>query len=1032
MKSEAPADKRQLKTERLTCDLAVAGGGLSGVCCAITAARAGLKVVLVQDRPVLGGNASSEVRLWVLGATSHMGNNNRWAREGGVLDELLVENLYRNPEGNALLFDTVLLEKVVNEPNITLLLNTAVHDLDKSGPDTIRALRAFCPQNETVYEIAAPLFCDATGDGVVGFLAGAAFRVGAEGRAEFGEGFAPAMPSQELLGHSMYFFSKDTGRPVRFVPPSFALQDITQIPRWRDIKAGDYGCRFWWLEWGGALDTIHDSEKIKWELWRVVYGVWNHIKNSGLFPEAATMTLEWVGTIPGKRESRRFEGDYILTQQDLIEQRRHADAVSFGGWAIDLHPVDGVYSPQPGCIQWHSKGVYQIPYRCLYSRNITNLFLGGRLISASHVAFGSTRVMCTCAHNGQAVGIAAALCLRQGLTPRALGAEPHIAGLQRELLRAGQFIPDVTLADPGDLAKKATLSASSEFKLATLTPCGATLPLAQSWAMMLPVQPGPMPHVTFTLDVAQATTLRAELRVSSKPRNHTPDTTLAVLELPLQAGAGQNVTLDFDQSTGMHGQDGRATPGGTGVPPVNGVATEPSAAACAAQRDTAILAVGPNTDIQIRQGAYLPHWEHTGATYAVTFRLEDALPHAVLTSWQVERENTMATARQQGRSLSEHEEERLAFLYSEKIEQHLDAGAGACWLRQEPVARIVAEALRHFDGERYRLHAWCVMPNHVHAVLTPLEGHKLADILHSWKSFTAKQANTLLGRTGAFWQPEYYDHLIRNAQQFAHSVDYVLNNPAQAGLQDWTWMGCSEKLRGTDSLPVQKSAEHGQDGRATQSVMIDQPRYAFVCLMANDALAAHLSDVRATGVLAVSQKFNRAVAKTPRQEPPPGIGIESFEFWIPQRRPEGKNLALQLHPPLACFGAANVLNGKQRPTRQPNAWLAALNDRQPALTLRWQEPQTIARVELAFDPDFDHAMESVLMGHPERVTPFCVRTFRIRDAAGQVLADYADNHQARVIIQLPAPVQTDRLTLELTAPGAQVPAVLFEIRCYAE
>jgi hypothetical protein len=760
MKIETPADKRQLQLERLACDLAVAGGGLSGVCCAITAARAGLKVVLVQDRPVLGGNASSEVRLWVLGATSHMGNNNRWAREGGVLDELLVENLYRNPEGNALIFDTILLEKVVSEPNITLLLNTAVYDLDKSGPDTIKALRAFCSQNETVYEIAAPLFCDATGDGVVGFLAGAAFRVGAEGHAEFGEGFAPPEPSQELLGHSMYFFSKDTGRPVQFIPPSFALQDITQIPRWRDIKAGDYGCRFWWLEWGGALDTIHDSEKIKWELWRVVYGVWNHIKNSGRFPEAATMTLEWVGTIPGKRESRRFEGDYILTQQDLIEQRRHADAVSFGGWAIDLHPVEGVYSPQPGCTQWHSKGVYQIPYRCLYSRNITNLFLGGRLISASHVAFGSTRVMCTCAHNGQAVGIAAALCHRQGLTPRALGAEPHIAGLQRELLRSGQFIPEVPLADPADLAQQAVISASSEYTLAALPPCGATLPLAQSWAMMLPVQPGPLPHVTFQFDVAQATTLRAELRVSSKPRNHTPDTTLGVLELPLQPGEQQNVTLAFEQQ-------------------------------------------------------------------------------------------------------------------------------------------------------------------------------------------------------------------------------------------------------------------------------MDQPRYAFVCLMANDAIAAHLSEVRATGVLAISQKFNRAVAKTPRQEPPPGIGIESFEFWIPQRRPEGKNLALQLHPPLACFGAANVVNGKQRPTRQPNAWLAALSDHQPALTLRWDTPQTIARVELAFDPDFDHAMESVLMGHPERVTPFCVRTFRLRDAAGTVLAECAENHQARALITLPAPVRTDRLTLELAAPGAQVPAALFEIRCYA-
>ena len=156
------------------------------------------------------------------------------------------------------------------------------------------------------------------------------------------------------------------------------------------------------------------------ELWKIAYGVWNHIKNSGQFSEAETLTLEWVGTIPGKRESRRFEGDLILTQQDVVEHRLHPDAVSFGGWAIDLHPVDGVYSPQSGCTQWHAKGVYQIPWRTMYSRNISNLMLAGRIISASHVAFASTRVMATSAHGGQAVGMAAALCLREGIQPRDL------------------------------------------------------------------------------------------------------------------------------------------------------------------------------------------------------------------------------------------------------------------------------------------------------------------------------------------------------------------------------------------------------------------------------------------------------------------------------------------------------------------------------------------------------------------------------------------------------------------------------------
>ena len=213
---------RALHVVKLAPDIAVIGGGISGVCAAITAARAGCKVVLVQDRPVLGGNASSEVRLWILGATSHMGNNNRWAREGGVIDELLVQNLYRNPEGNPLILDTILLERVVNEPNITLLLNTVVHDLEKSNPDTVQSVRAFCSQNSTDYEIAAPLFVDASGDGIVGFLAGAAFRIGAEARSELGEQLAPELASHGLLGHTIYFYSKDTGRPVKFVPPSFA------------------------------------------------------------------------------------------------------------------------------------------------------------------------------------------------------------------------------------------------------------------------------------------------------------------------------------------------------------------------------------------------------------------------------------------------------------------------------------------------------------------------------------------------------------------------------------------------------------------------------------------------------------------------------------------------------------------------------------------------------------------------------------------------------------------------------------------
>ena len=485
---------RPPKTARLEADLVIVGGGLAGACAAITAARAGIKVVLAQDRPVLGGNASSEVRLWALGATSHMNNNNRWAREGGVIDEILVENMYRNREGNALIFDTVLLEKVVDEDNITLLLNTAAVSVSKSDSETIESVTAFCSQNSTLYELYAPLFCDASGDGIVAFQAGAAFRMGAESREEFGEKFAPSEEYGYLLGHSIYFYTKDIGEPVKFVPPSYALDDITRIPRFRSFNTATDGCRLWWIEYGGRLDTVHETETIKWQLWKVVYGVWNYIKNSGNFPDAETLTLEWVGQIPGKRESRRFEGDYMMTQQDVIEQRGHYDAISFGGWSIDLHPADGVFSELPGCDQWHAKGVYQVPYRTQYSRNIRNLFITGRIMSASHVAFGSTRVMLTLACAAQSVGMAAAQCAKRGLLPRAIAEPQNVKLLQRDLQRAGGYIPQFRLDDDANLVRQATVSASSKLCLESLPDDGPRLSLERSYAQMLPMASRPRPR----------------------------------------------------------------------------------------------------------------------------------------------------------------------------------------------------------------------------------------------------------------------------------------------------------------------------------------------------------------------------------------------------------------------------------------------------------------------------------------------------------------------------------------------------------
>lgn len=534
-------DSRHFPHTEIHCDLLVAGGGLAGLCAALAAARDGLKVTLVQDRPVLGGNASSEVRLWANGASSHMGNNNRWAREGGIMGEILEQNLWRNKEGNPVMFDLLLLDLAQQQPGLTLLLNTALFDVG-CQEGRIAWVRGFNAINETFYQIHAAQFCDATGDGVLGYLAGAEYRIGAEEPDELDEKMAPGEHFGHQLGHSIYFYTKRTGQPVRFVPPGFALSDITAIPRYKRLTSTLNGCDLWWLEWGGRLDTVHDSEAIKWELWKIVWGVWDHIKNSGEFPDADDLTIEWVGTIPGKRESRRFMGDYLLCQQDIIEQRDHYDAVAYGGWSIDLHPADGVYSSHDGCRQFHSKGTYTIPWRSLYSKSIDNLLLTGRLISASHVAFGSARVMCTCGVLGEVVGRAAALCQRHHLTPRQLAEPERIPLLQQRLLHSGCYIPRQRLDDP---ARGASVSVSSEYQPAELSASGEWRPLSERMALLLPLRAGQaLPEISLLLRADQPRRLRVRLLESQRVGNYTPDHEVDSQWLEVSA-AQQRYTLDF-------------------------------------------------------------------------------------------------------------------------------------------------------------------------------------------------------------------------------------------------------------------------------------------------------------------------------------------------------------------------------------------------------------------------------------------------------------------------------------------------------
>jgi REP element-mobilizing transposase RayT len=184
----------------------------------------------------------------------------------------------------------------------------------------------------------------------------------------------------------------------------------------------------------------------------------------------------------------------------------------------------------------------------------------------------------------------------------------------------------------------------------------------------------------------------------------------------------------------------------------------------------------------------LPHWEAIGAVYFVTFRLADSLPHKALRRIEFIRKDILATAVQMNREISENERRRLNQLHARKIEKYLDSGAGSCSLRSPAVAEIVANALRQFNGTRYQLFAWCVMPNHVHVVFQTLVGNTLARILHSWKSYTAKQANQILNRSAEFWQREYYDRLVRDTAEFHRAVQYVIDNPKRAGLKNWPWV----------------------------------------------------------------------------------------------------------------------------------------------------------------------------------------------------------------------------------------------------
>jgi hypothetical protein len=469
-----------LQRHALSCDVLVAGGGPAGVPCALAAARNGAKVILCHDRPVLGGNASSEIRMHIVGAngTGHFDRGEELrteAREGGIIEEIRLENCVRNPQRSASMFDLILYEKCRAEPNLTLLLNTTVVGAEMDG-DSIRFALAERQSTEESFEIEAQFFVDCTGDGRLGVEAGAQYMEGREDRAAFGESLAQEKADHHRLGSTILIQAKKHDRPMPFTAPAWARKFTKEDLKLRlyatpgeEAPTHEYG--YWWAEYGGTRDTIKDNEAIRDELLAVVLGIWDHVKNGpegtppGADPfEASHWALDWFGFLPGKRESRRFVGKHVLTQDDLMKSREFPDAIAYGGWSIDLHPPEGIDAPDTEpCVQHPVPWLYDIPLSACVSTNIRNLLFAGRNISATHVAFASTRVMATCAAVGQGVGTAAAYAVARDCVLDDLLASPDdLNAIQQQLLRDDCFLVGRENQAPLDRARTAQVAASSE------------------------------------------------------------------------------------------------------------------------------------------------------------------------------------------------------------------------------------------------------------------------------------------------------------------------------------------------------------------------------------------------------------------------------------------------------------------------------------------------------------------------------------------------------------------------------------------
>lgn len=395
-----------------TYDLVVVGAGIAGMSAAVSAARLGCNVALINDRPVVGGNNSSEIRVH-LGGRIEMGPY----KELGGLQKEFGPDKGGNAQPAATYEDQKKLDWLAREERVSLFLNYRVIGVEKEG-DRIVAVTAKHIENGSELRFEAPLFSDCTGDGTVGYLAGADYRMGRESREEFGESIAPEKADKMTMGASVQWYSVETDGPSTFPEFDYGIEFTDESCE--RVTMGE-----WTWETGMNFDQIKDFERIRDYGMLVIYSNWSYLKNrlkgNDLY---RNRQLGWVAYMAGKRESRRLLGDYILKEDDLTKHVAHEDASFTTTWSIDLHrpdPKNSRYFPNQEfkAVTTHILIYpYPVPYRCLYSRNVENLFMAGRNISVTHVALGTVRVMRTTGMMGEVVGMAASLCKKYDTTPR--------------------------------------------------------------------------------------------------------------------------------------------------------------------------------------------------------------------------------------------------------------------------------------------------------------------------------------------------------------------------------------------------------------------------------------------------------------------------------------------------------------------------------------------------------------------------------------------------------------------------------------